>query len=68
MEIYPVRLPLAKGQTFLWELLVKILTALTAQRKTNTVVLETAASKCSLREQSSHNWPKKYPQPVVKLN
>lgn len=50
MEIYPVPLPWAKGQTFLWELLVKILTARTAQQKTNTVVLETAASKCSLRE------------------
>lgn len=40
MEIYPVPLPWAKGQTFLWELLIKILTALTAQQKTNTVVLE----------------------------
>lgn len=53
MEIYPVPLPLAKGQTFLWELLVKILTARTAQQKTNTVVLETAASKCSLRKEFS---------------
>lgn len=50
MEIYPVPLPLAKGQTFLCEFLVKILTALTTQRKINTVVLQTAASKCSLRE------------------
>lgn len=31
MEFYPVLLPLAKEQTFLWELLVKILTALTTQ-------------------------------------
>jgi len=50
MEMYPGPLPLAKGQTFLWELLVKILTTLTTQRKTNTVVLETATSKYNLRE------------------
>lgn len=68
MEFYPVLLPLAKEQTFLWELLVKILTALTTQWKTNTVVLETAASKCRLREENSHKWPEKYPQPVVDLN
>lgn len=50
MEMYPGPLPLAKGQTFLWKLLVKILTALTTQRKTNTVVLGAAASKYNLRE------------------
>lgn len=55
MEMYHGPLPLAKGQTFLWELLVKILTALTTQRKTNTVVLETAASKYNLREQILRN-------------
>lgn len=68
MEMYPGPLPLAKGQTFLWELLVKILTALTTQRKTNTVVLESTASKYNLREQISYNWPKKCPQSIVELN
>lgn len=50
MEMYPGPLPSAKGQTFLWELLVKILTTLTTHRKTSTVVLETAVSKYNLRE------------------
>lgn len=50
MEMYPGPLPLAKGQTFMWELLVKILTALTSQRKTSAMVLESTASKCNLRE------------------